>query len=83
MATTGTTTARAAANCWRRLLPLCRYFAYIQVVEQEQNLWQEYAALAESPMPSRCARPVRSDQIYPVFRELFSKEGEEQNERHP
>ncbi|MEO8278105.1 MAG: YeaH/YhbH family protein, partial [Ideonella sp.] len=28
------------------ILPLCRYFAYVQVAEEEQNLWDEYAALA-------------------------------------
>ncbi|MFZ2990725.1 YeaH/YhbH family protein, partial [Ideonella sp.] len=25
-----------------KLLPACRYFAYVQVAEEEQNLWQEY-----------------------------------------
>ena len=30
----------------RTILPLCRYFAYVQVAEEEQNLWDEYAALA-------------------------------------
>ena len=23
----------------RTILPLCRYFAYVQVAEEEQNLW--------------------------------------------
>src|SRR6187200_1340958 len=27
------------------ILPLCRYFAYVQVAEEEQNLWDEYTAL--------------------------------------
>ena len=26
-----------------KILPLCRYFAYVQVAEEEQNLWEEYA----------------------------------------
>ncbi len=28
-----------------KLLPLCRYYAYVQVAEEEQNLWDEYAQL--------------------------------------
>jgi uncharacterized sporulation protein YeaH/YhbH (DUF444 family) len=27
----------------QKILPLCRYFAYVQVAEEEQNLWEEYA----------------------------------------
>jgi len=30
------------------ILPLVRYFAYVQVAEEEQNLWEEYARLAEN-----------------------------------
>ncbi|SBT04042.1 conserved hypothetical protein [Candidatus Accumulibacter aalborgensis] len=60
----------------RDILPLCRYFAYIQVVEQEQNLWHEYALLAEEAPEAFAMRKASTvDQIYPVFRELFSKEG--------
>jgi hypothetical protein len=29
-----------------KILPLCRYFAYVQVAEEEQNLWEEYTQLA-------------------------------------
>ena len=25
-----------------KILPKCRYFAYVQVAEPEQNLWEEY-----------------------------------------
>ncbi len=57
------------------ILPLCRYFAYIQVVEQEQTLWHEYAALVETSDAFAMRKASTVDQIYPVFRELFSKEG--------
>ena len=58
------------------ILPLCRYFAYIQVVEQEQNLWHEYAALAEEASQVFAMRKATEvSQIYPVFRDLFRKEG--------
>jgi uncharacterized sporulation protein YeaH/YhbH (DUF444 family) len=31
-----------------KLLPACRYYAYVQVAEEEQNLWEEYTRLGES-----------------------------------
>ena len=58
-----------------RILPLCRYFAYVQVAEPEQNLWEEYAALAESTPHFAMKKATAVNQIYPVFRELFKKEG--------
>jgi uncharacterized sporulation protein YeaH/YhbH (DUF444 family) len=57
------------------LLPLVRYFAYVQVAEVEQNLWQEYARL-DGVRPNFAMRKVASAaDIYPVFRDLFKKEG--------
>ena len=57
------------------LLPVCRYFAYVQVAEEEQNLWEEYTRLQETH-PQFAMRKVNSaSQIYPVFRDLFKKEG--------
>lgn len=57
------------------ILPLVRYYAYVQVAEAEQNLWQEYTQL-EDRFGHFAMRKVSSAQdIYPVFRELFKKEG--------
>ncbi len=57
------------------ILPACRYYAYVQVAEAEQNLWQEYTQLA-GMRPNFAMRKVSSAQdIYPVFRDLFKKEG--------
>ena len=57
------------------ILPMVRYYAYVQVADAEQNLWQEYAQL-EGVRPNFAMRKVASAQdIYPVFRELFKKEG--------
>ena len=57
------------------LLPVCRYFAYVQVAEEEQNLWEEYTRLQQTH-PQFAMRKVSSAaQIYPVFRELFKKQG--------
>lgn len=58
------------------LLPSCRYFAYVQVAEEEQNLWEEYSRIQKSHSGAFAMRKVTAaSQIYPVFRELFKKEG--------
>ncbi|MDO9284106.1 MAG: YeaH/YhbH family protein [Aquabacterium sp.] len=58
-----------------KILPLCRYFAYVQVAEEEQNLWEEYTHLTESCRHFAMRKAVEASQIYPVFRDLFKKEG--------
>jgi uncharacterized protein len=57
------------------LLPLVRYFAYVQVAEEEQNLWDEYTQLTEAHKHFAMRKAVEASQIYPVFRDLFKKEG--------
>lgn len=58
-----------------KILPLVRYFAYVQVVQEEQSLWEEYSQLAEL-FPHFAMRKVSEPgDIYPVFRDLFKKEG--------
>jgi uncharacterized sporulation protein YeaH/YhbH (DUF444 family) len=57
-----------------KILPLCRYFAYVQVAEEEQNLWDEYAQLAEQTSVFAMRKVTEAGQIYPVFRDLFKKE---------
>jgi uncharacterized protein len=57
------------------LLPACRYFAYVQVAEEEQNLWEEYSRVQESHPQFAMRKVTQASQIYPVFRELFKKEG--------
>ena len=58
-----------------KILPLVRYYAYLQVAEEEQNLWQEYAQLQESERHFAMRKATSAEQIYPVFRDLFRKEG--------
>jgi hypothetical protein len=58
-----------------RILPLCRYFAYVQVAEEEQNLWEEYAQLVDQSKVFAMRKVTEASQIYPVFRDLFKKEG--------
>ncbi|NUZ04344.1 YeaH/YhbH family protein [Schlegelella sp. ID0723] len=57
------------------LLPKCRYFAYVQVAEEEQNLWEEYARLRELNTHFAMRKVTDASQIYPVFRDLFKTEG--------
>ena len=58
-----------------KLLPLCRYYAYVQVAEEEQNLWEEYTQLVGVEKHFAMRKVTEAAQIYPVFRELFKKEG--------
>ncbi len=57
------------------ILPLVRYFAYVQVAEEEQNLWQEYAQLLDSHDNFAMRKVAEPADIYPVFRDLFKKAG--------
>lgn len=57
-----------------KILPLVRYYAYVQVAQEEQNLWEEYLSVANDH-PNFAMRKVSSAaDIYPVFRDLFKKE---------
>ena len=56
-----------------KLLPVSRYFAYIQVAEESQNLWEEYALVREAHANFAMQKIVDASGIYPVFRELFKK----------
>src|SRR5690606_3542262 len=55
--------------------PQVRYIAYVQVAETEQNLWDEYMGLSESHAHFSMRKVLSQSQIYPVFRDLFRKEG--------
>jgi uncharacterized protein len=58
-----------------KILPLVRYYAYVQVAEEEQNLWEEYTQLQDGQPHFAMRKATSADQIYPVFRDLFKKEG--------
>ncbi len=75
---------RAAHLLEHGLLPLCQYFAYIEVgselgpgfgpLARETELWRTYKAVVPSD-GNLAMRRVRSRQeIFPVFRDLFSKD---------
>jgi len=56
------------------ILSRVRYYAYVQVVEEEQNLWQEYSRIARVHTNFAMQKIATPADIYPVFRELFKKE---------
>ena len=56
-----------------RLLPRARYFAYVQVADEDQNLWEEYSRLRASHPHFAMQKILRPDQIFPVFRDLFRR----------
>ncbi len=58
-----------------KILPKCRYFAYVQVAEPEQNLWEEYTRIQGEVPHFAMRKAIEASQIYPVFRDLFRKEG--------
>ena len=57
--------------------PWCRYFAYVQVADEEQNLWRGIRGSWPTAQHSNFAmrKATEASQIYPVFRDLFKKEG--------
>ncbi|WP_343560178.1 YeaH/YhbH family protein [Kiloniella sp. b19] len=67
------------------ILPACQYFAYVEVMDEQEldifrdgssstDLWQTYQALAADHENFAMKRVNRAADIYPVFRDLFSKE---------
>ncbi|HSH90830.1 MAG TPA: YeaH/YhbH family protein [Ramlibacter sp.] len=56
-----------------KLLPLVRYFAYVQVADEDQNLWEEYTRVRDSNVHFAMQKIVTPAQIFPVFRDLFKK----------
>jgi uncharacterized protein len=70
----GQDSARCGELLLSSILPALRYFAYVQVAEGEQSLWEEYTRVAEQ-CPHFAMRMIAGqDDIWPVFRELFRKE---------
>ncbi|MEJ6023696.1 YeaH/YhbH family protein [Ramlibacter sp. PS4R-6] len=56
-----------------KLLPMCRYFAYVQVADEDQNLWEEYTRVRDGNLNFAMQKIVTPAQIFPVFRDLFKK----------
>ncbi len=72
-------TARALSMLESDILPVVQYFAYIEVassgamIRGETDLWRGYNPLAQRVAHLVLRRVSTRQEIFPVFRELFSK----------
>jgi uncharacterized protein len=76
--------AKSASLLREQILPLCQYFAYIEVAAEhnlglsalgrETELWRTYKLVQKPDMPMAMRRVRSRREIFPVFRDLFSKE---------
>ncbi len=75
--------ARTAALLRDGILPLCQYFAYIEVAaeyhtgtgvfERDTELWRTYRMIAEASQTLAMRRVRTRRDIFPVFRDLFAR----------
>ena len=75
---------RTAALLTGTLLPMCQYYAYLEVgrdaehfppgfIRRDSDLWQAYAMLIKNGAPMAMRKVGHRRDIYPVFRELFAR----------
>jgi uncharacterized sporulation protein YeaH/YhbH (DUF444 family) len=75
---------KAAAILSSAILPICQYFAYLEVAAEDEPdvsfphqrptaLWRTYRTLTGPDTPLTMRRVRKRTEIYPVFRELFEK----------
>ena len=68
-----------------QLMPLCQYYAYIEILDERESdifqhansgtsLWGAYKAVNDRWSNFQMKRIAQPGDIYPVFRELFSKQ---------
>src|SRR5215470_37601 len=74
----GADPAKSARFLREHLLPISRYFAYIECPDENQSgnssLWVEYEEVKGSDLNFAMRRVSQPQEIYPVFRDLFRKE---------
>lgn len=59
----------------KKILPLVRYFSYIEITNRaHQTLWREYETLMDQFNNMAVQHIRQTEDIYPVFRELFKKQ---------
>jgi uncharacterized sporulation protein YeaH/YhbH (DUF444 family) len=72
----GADAGKSARFLEQSLLPMLRYFAYIEVRSPEEtrtsSLWASYQTIGRGIFAMK--RAAHRSEIYPVFRELFKKE---------
>jgi len=82
--------SRCAALLHEALMPVCQYFAYVEIVGEDEallirseetgmELWENYRKVAEVWPNFALKRVSKAGDIYPVFRELFARDHEGQS----
>jgi uncharacterized sporulation protein YeaH/YhbH (DUF444 family) len=61
----------------QKILPICQYFAYLEVKDQDgrdltTDLWRTYDLLIKAGQPIAMRKVSERGQIFPVFHDLFS-----------
>jgi uncharacterized sporulation protein YeaH/YhbH (DUF444 family) len=79
--------AKVAALLKQKILPICQYFAYIEVNEehgrvQTTDLWRTYDALVKTGQPIAMRKVSERGQIFPVFHDLFARKPAGQKAAH-
>ncbi|MCR4268513.1 YeaH/YhbH family protein [Nitratireductor sp. ZSWI3] len=80
----GGDSAKCATILSQELMRICQYFAYIEIVEEEEarlinseasgmELWEAYRQVADIWPNFARKRVSKASDIYPVFRELFAR----------
>ena len=75
---------RTAALLTNVILPVCQYYAYLEVgrdsehfppgfIRRDSDLWQTYTTIIRTGAPMAMRKVGHRRDIYPVFRELFAK----------
>ena len=74
----GADAGRSARFVQEHLLPTTRYFAYVEIPDDQEgrrsSLWVEYETIPARDGNFAMRRVSSAEEIYPVFRDLFSKE---------
>ena len=73
-ATTGSRIRQVPRAAGRPAPAAVRYYAYVQVADGDQNLWEEYNAWRDANATSRCRRSSTPAQIFPGVPRPFKKE---------
>jgi len=72
----------------QQLMPICQYYAYIEILDEREmevfsseesgaELWRAYRSVAKGWKNFATKRIAKPQDIFPVFRELFAKDGAE------
>jgi len=74
-----TDNGKVATLLKQHVLPICQYFAYIEVNDEggrelNTDIWRTYDHLVKSGAPIAMRKVSERNQIFPVFRELFARD---------